>query len=299
MFANVVGEHPTRPASRARVNPACSRRVRSSDAVRPVVVVELVVVMPTQDEHRNTSGETDGEKHRDWPSLTLKGPSGFDPTYASIEDGHDLYPLAAWARHHADELSPAARRGLFAALARAWPVTGRRKRRYKRGVVFSLLLKHGVSSSQIAEKWHVSRGDVTDAARDAEAQAGLVSQARIVVANYDSFDDYCNVEARAERLEENPQAHLPYDPATSEGAVLSRPPDEGNDDENWRLATELANDLGYKDLAHLLGVPSDAQRRREAPMTDAEQDQLIQADIERYRERHTQQRHSNTPRRKP
>src|SRR5271165_1680975 len=142
--------------------------------------------MTPEDEHANVSGELEGEKHRDWPRLTLKGSSAFDPMYDEITEEHELYPLAAWGYHHANDLAPGARRGFFDALARVWPSRGRKKTRYKRGVVMSMLLAAGVSPTEVAEKWHVSPGEVTDSVRDVKRAAGTPSEQRIV-SEHESF----------------------------------------------------------------------------------------------------------------
>jgi hypothetical protein len=222
-------------------------------------------------------------------------------------------------RHHADELGPADRDALFTALARVWPVRGPRKTSHKEGLVFRLLMARGVSSKDLAAKWHKARpGQVTDSARDHERQAERFKTARIVVSGYDRFDENESDASKDKRLEENPNARLPDDPgdqlrqlvlgdlAESEigdpvfahwlvaflagwsAATSCGRKEQGDDDENWRLADELARERGHNDLAGLLGLPSEAERRLERPLDDMSaaelrtfMDKLKQANIER------------------
>lgn len=79
------------------------------------------------------------------------------PSFRELEPADDLYPLAAWAHHHARFLPASARRGLFIALERAWPRTqGDTKDAETRALKAAWLAAHGKSAQDIAEVFCVT-----------------------------------------------------------------------------------------------------------------------------------------------
>lgn len=182
-------------------------------------------------------GKREGGNHREWPDLVLLGGKPGDPTYPPIGEEHSLYALAAWVYHHAGELEQSSQTGLLEALGRAWPRRGRPKSRYVRGLFIALLIKSGVPEQKVAEKWWLTVGEVTDVVRD-----------------------FCGARRNLKQGVEVEGDREPYDPATQHGRLLSlsrEMAEQGNED--WRLAEELAQELGYASLADL------ANARRHEP----------------------------------
>jgi hypothetical protein len=204
-------------------------------------VIEKVVVMAQQHHPPTAGGKKDGEKHRDWPSLTLENPTPATPTFSPIEADHRLYPLAAWTYHHADALSPAMHAGLFVALERAWPRRGRRRSRHDRGVWVSWCLGRNIPPAAIAGKFGISEGEVLDLRRDYWKDW----RQPIETARGDYLGDSDVPSDPRPRIDADPPDSAPWDPSTQAGALLSR---ENEGDENFRLARELIGEHGDHDL---------------------------------------------------
>jgi len=200
--------------------------------------------MVHEDDHRNASGEKEGVKRR-YPPLTLEDPDPASPTFASLEQEHRLYPLAAWAWWRADDLAPAARRGLFVSLACAWPVKGRRKSRHYRGFFAAVLKTADVETAQIAKTLCVTEGEVNDLARDYWSDWRRPIEDARGDGRRDTDPPH----------DPRPRIHAdypePYDPSSKLGAILSRQENHGNED--WQRVDKLAQELGYEDLTDLLG----------------------------------------------
>jgi hypothetical protein len=87
------------------------------------------------------------------PPLELNAPRIDGPLYDTLEPGHPLYELAAWAHHHAPRLPTEARRGLFLALSRAWPRPKPRRTprdRGQRAIQAAWLVAQGQSVEDVA-----------------------------------------------------------------------------------------------------------------------------------------------------
>jgi hypothetical protein len=153
------------------------------------------------------SREKDPEKSRQLPLLFLSSANPRAPTFKLLEARDQLYPLAAWAFHHADALDPSVRRGLFRALARVWPVPGRPKIRDQAATTILVLIDAGVDLGTIAEQFGYTRKYVSELARQAaNSVAGLSDPDRY---EYRIDCEPGNPAGRAE----------PYDPAGVDGLL--------------------------------------------------------------------------------
>ncbi len=201
--------------------------------------------MAPEDARESATGKKEGEKHREWPLLTLENPDPTSPTFSALDSEHRLYPLAAWAYHHANSLDPATRAGLFVALARAWPLRGRRKSRHNRGFFVAILDRANIPTATIAQTFCISKGEVGDLLRDRRSDwLWPLSRAR--------GDYHHNASGPYDprpRIDVESADTMPFDPSTKLGAILSA---ENHGDENWRRVDELAHKLGYRDLADML-----------------------------------------------
>jgi hypothetical protein len=205
------------------------------------------VVMAHEDDPENARGEKEGVKRR-YPSLTLEDTDPVSPTFASLEQEHRLYPLAAWAWSHANDLAPAARRGLFVALARAWPVKGRRKSRHYRGFFSAVLKKADIETALIAKTLCVTEGEVKDLACDYwNDWRRPIEDARGDGRRDTDPPHDPRPRIHADSVDDDDK---PYDPSTKLGAALSRQENRGNED--WQRVDKLAQELGYEDLTDLL-----------------------------------------------
>ncbi len=201
--------------------------------------------MASEDAPESATGKKEGEKHRAWPSLTLENPDPTSPTFSALDSEHRLYPLAAWAYHHANSLDPATRAGLFVALARAWPLRGRRKSRHNRGFFVAILARANIPTATIAETFWISEGEVGDLLRDRRSDwLWPLSRAR---GDYD--DNASGPYDPRPRIDLDPADTEPFDPSNKLGVILSQ---ENHGDENWRRVDELAHNLGYSDMADML-----------------------------------------------
>jgi len=202
--------------------------------------------MAREDDPRNASGEKEGVKRR-YPPLTLEDPDPVSPMFASLEQEHRLYPLAAWVWCHANDLAPAARGGLFVALARAWPVKGRRKSRHNRGFFAAVLKNANVETARIAKTFCVTEGEVNDLARDYWSDwRRPIEDARGDRRSDTDPPHDPRPRIHAESVDDD---DMPYDSSTQLGAILSQ---ENQGNENWQRVDKLAQELGYKDLTDLL-----------------------------------------------
>jgi hypothetical protein len=204
--------------------------------------------MENDDRPKNASGEKEGAKRR-YPPLTLEDPDPVSPTFRPLDEKHEMYPLAAWAWWHANDLPPAARRGLFVALARAWPAKGRRKSRHYRGFFAALLKKANIETARIAKTLCVTEGEVNDLARDYRNDLHRQTEGRPRI-HVESVDD----------------DDKPYDPSTKLGAILSHHENHGNED--WQRVDRLAQELGHEDMTDLLKT---ADRPAAAPSLTLEE----------------------------
>ena len=159
---------------------------------------------------RRASREKDPEKSRQLPLLLLSSANPRTPTFKSLKAGDELYPLAAWAFHHADALDPSVRRGLFRALARVWPVRGRPKIGDQAATTILVLIDAGVDLGTIAEQFGYTRKYVSELARRAANSVASLSDPD----RYEYHID-CEPGNRGGRAE-------PYDPAGVDG-LLSIP----------------------------------------------------------------------------
>lgn len=213
--------------------------------------------MECNDDPPTASGKKDGEKHRDRPTLTLENPDPATPTFSAIGPDHRLYPLAAWAYHHADRLESAERAGLFVALGRAWPRRGRRRSRHDRGFWVSWCFARNIPLAAIANKFCVSEGEVRDLERDYWKDW----RQPIESARGDYLEDTDVPRDPRPRIDTDPPDRAPFDPSTQAGALLSR---ENEGDENWRLARELVREHGDDDLTLLEHGYAELLRQRES-----------------------------------
>jgi hypothetical protein len=201
--------------------------------------------MAPEDAHQSATGKKEGEKSRAWPSLTLEDPARTSPTFSALDSEHRLYPLAAWAYHHANSLEPAKRAGLFVALAHAWPLRGQRKSRHNRGFFVAILARANIPTAAIAQTFCISEGEVGDLLRDRR----LDWLQPLGSATGDYRDDASKPRDSRPRIDTDPDDRAPFDPSTKCGRILSQ---ENHGDENWRRVDELAHKLGYQDMADML-----------------------------------------------
>ncbi len=197
-----------------------------------------LLVMTAEDADAAATGEKAAENTGGWPDLLLEGGSPSDRGLPALSSDHPLYPLAAWAYHHADSLDQRLRWGLFEALSYAWPPgRGRSKRTYEQGIYFTALLDAGVSVDHIAKTWNVTEGHVKDASRDHRRLAA---------------------ETRPRRVEVDHSSGKPYDPALPYGpAFLPARVDKQFLAQNHALADQLARDLGHRSFKELLFGPAE------------------------------------------
>ncbi len=166
------------------------------------------------------------------PDLLLEGGLPSDPGLPSLSADDELYPLAAWAYHHADSLDQRLRRGLLEALFHAWPhPRGRRKSRYVQAIYFTALLDAGVPAERIAATWNVTEQEVKDASRDHRRLAA---------------------ETKPRRLEVDDPDAEPYDPAGPQGPAFLPDPDKAQFARHHGLAEQLARELGFSSFRELL-----------------------------------------------
>src|SRR5271166_535010 len=168
------------------------------------------------------------------PPLTLSDPNPLAPRFAPLEQEHRLYAVAAWAYHHADDLSPRVRAGLFVALARGWPVKGRRKSVHNRGWNIVLLEAAHVETAEIAKILGITEAEVESRSREYwEAWRNPPEQdAAGQGAEGDQRQD------RRSRIHAEPadgSEEEPFDPATPHGVILSQ---ETQGDEDARRVEE-------------------------------------------------------------
>jgi hypothetical protein len=236
----VLVEQSVRRAKRSCERPARKRRSRMDGAL-------AVALLLMANEHglQHASGKKAGVKRR-YPPLTLEDPEPVSPTFAPLEQEHRLYPLAAWAWWHANDLAPAARRGLLVALARAWPVKGRRKSRHHRGFFAAMLKAADVDTPEIAKTLCVTNGEVEDLARDYWADWRRSVEVARGLGGSDTDPP------RDPRPRIHADHREPFDPSTQLGAILSRQERPGNDD--WQRVETYLQGLGYANLEEFLNT---------------------------------------------
>jgi len=197
--------------------------------------------MTEKDAENRAPGDIRAEKRREyweelkrrWPRLELERRDSDARALALLQVDHPLYPVAAWAFHHGDELDESSRSGLYAALEGGWPRgPGRsRTRRVARAIV-AVLKEAGVRTELIASGLGRSVGDVQDLLRES---AGSRPPSR----------------ARITPLETPGGLPKPYDPQTITGGMFARGPDELLFTREWELAEALARKLGFDSLPEL------------------------------------------------
>jgi hypothetical protein len=208
-------------------------------------------------ENETASGEVEGVKHGDWPSLTLEDPHPATPTFSAIGSDHRLYPLAAWTYHHGDSLDSAVRAGLFLALSRIWP-RGRRQSRHNRGFWVAWCLARSIPTAAIADKFCISEGEVLDVRCDYwEDWRQPIERAR-----GGHLDDTELPYDPRPRIDTEPHDSEPFDPSTEGGAALSREKERG---ENWRLARELVREHVDGDLTRVAALSLESNQRPGLP----------------------------------
>jgi hypothetical protein len=263
-----------------------------------VVVVELVVVMPTQDEHKDRPGETEPAKLR-WPYLSLDRHDPFAPKLQPLEGSHPLYALAAWAFHHADALPPLLREGLFVSLERAWPqTTGRKKTRLDRGRLVALVKSRGWDAERIGRALSASEREVNElSAEYGKAWRGPIEDAR----GDHRQDDDPPYDPRPRLFVDAIDAARPepFDPATVQGRMLRLTTSAGMD---WALVEQFARDDGDPETAkflHDLHHASSLNDDERSQQPDVSLHEMIEADIERIIARQPPQEHTNSARSEP
>jgi hypothetical protein len=263
-----------------------------------VVVIELVVVMPTQDEKKSGPGKTNPAKLR-WPELTLDRSDPFAPKLQPLRATNPLYALAAWTYHHADALPPALREGIFVSLERAWPqTTGRKKTRLDRGRLVALVKCRGWDAERIGRALSASEREVNElAAEYRKTWREPIENAR---GDHRQDDDPPHDPRPRIYADAFDPGHAePFDPATVQGKILRPTTSAGTD---WARIEQFARDDGdpetakfLHDLHHASSLNDD--ERRQQP--DVSLHEMIEADIKRIIARQPPQEHTNSARSEP
>ena len=173
-------------------------------------MLEVVALHAPEDRRKDGSAKkTDKPPEAPrWPDLTLEREDPLAPARKRRSLGQDdpLYPLAAWAYHHASGISREDREGLYLALDRAWPrPQGRTKTRPSRERLVAILSQRGWKPERIADAFSITKGDAEDLLRDYRSEWHTIELVRQPRIRAEPFDD---------------SIPEPYDPATPHGAIL-------------------------------------------------------------------------------
>ena len=168
------------------------------------------------------------------PKLDLERDDPDAKLCARLAVDDPLYPVAAWAFHHGDELDVDVRKGLYAALEGAWPVAvGRKRTRRTARSMVGLLSEAGVPVDLIAKGLGRPEKEIKELRSEAARERPM----------------------RTARIIPVPEETEPYDPAEGEvGAVLARGPRSWSrtaQSPDVPLAMKLAVDLGFESLQDL------------------------------------------------